>query len=284
MILYPLFKKVMQIFKKTHNPPNNMSLSIIGIGLYDEKDITIRGLELVKEADIVYLETYTSTLSCPLPNLERLYGKKILPANRNLIEQEQACEQAIISPARTQKVALLIVGDPLCATTHTDLLQRCRQAGIDVTIVSNSSILTAIGIIGLSLYKFGKTASIPFHANNSPIDTPLQTLIQNTSQASHTLVLLDLDPPTQRYLTIAEAISQLTGSAKRMGTPIFSPSTLCIGCSKLGSPDPIIKAGAACQLQKEDFGQPPYCLIIPGPLHFMEQEALDQYNIPIQHK
>ncbi len=33
---------------------------LIGIGLYDEKDITVKGLEIVKRVDKVYLEHYTS--------------------------------------------------------------------------------------------------------------------------------------------------------------------------------------------------------------------------------
>jgi diphthine synthase len=38
-------------------------LYIIGIGLCDEKDITLRGLEAVKSSDEVFLEAYTSILS-----------------------------------------------------------------------------------------------------------------------------------------------------------------------------------------------------------------------------
>jgi diphthamide biosynthesis methyltransferase len=29
---------------------------------------------------------------------------------------------------------------------------------------------------------------------------------------------------------------------------------------------------------KEDFGPPPHCLIIPGRLHFIEEEALAQWQ------
>ena len=34
-------------------------LYIIGIGLSDEKDITVKGLEAVKKSDEIFLETYT---------------------------------------------------------------------------------------------------------------------------------------------------------------------------------------------------------------------------------
>ena len=39
-----------------------MTLYFIGIGLCDEKDISVKGLEIVKKADVVYLENYTSVL------------------------------------------------------------------------------------------------------------------------------------------------------------------------------------------------------------------------------
>lgn len=37
-------------------------LYFIGLGLSDEKDITVRGLEIVKSAERVYLEAYTAIL------------------------------------------------------------------------------------------------------------------------------------------------------------------------------------------------------------------------------
>jgi diphthine synthase len=39
-----------------------MVLYFIGLGLSDEKDISIRGLEIVRRAARVYLEAYTSML------------------------------------------------------------------------------------------------------------------------------------------------------------------------------------------------------------------------------
>ena len=37
-------------------------LHLVGLGLADETDITVRGLEIVKKAERVYLEAYTSIL------------------------------------------------------------------------------------------------------------------------------------------------------------------------------------------------------------------------------
>ena len=37
-------------------------LYLVGLGLADEKDITVKGLEIVKKAERVYLEAYTAIL------------------------------------------------------------------------------------------------------------------------------------------------------------------------------------------------------------------------------
>lgn len=37
-------------------------LYLVGLGLGDAKDITVKGLEIVKNADYVFLEAYTSIL------------------------------------------------------------------------------------------------------------------------------------------------------------------------------------------------------------------------------
>lgn len=41
---------------------NKMVLFLIGLGLGDEKDITVRGLEIVKSCSKLFLEAYTSIL------------------------------------------------------------------------------------------------------------------------------------------------------------------------------------------------------------------------------
>ena len=37
-------------------------LQLIGLGLADETDVTVKGLEMIKKAERVYLEAYTSIL------------------------------------------------------------------------------------------------------------------------------------------------------------------------------------------------------------------------------
>jgi diphthine synthase len=52
-----------------------MVLYLIGLGLSDEKDITVKGLEKVKSSSHVYLEKYTAVLMIEKEKLENFYGR-----------------------------------------------------------------------------------------------------------------------------------------------------------------------------------------------------------------
>lgn len=49
-----------------------MPLYLVGLGLADEKDITVKGLEVVRRSARVYLEAYTSILHVPKEQLVRV--------------------------------------------------------------------------------------------------------------------------------------------------------------------------------------------------------------------
>jgi len=254
-----------------------MTLYIIGIGLSDEKDITAKGLEAVKKSDFVYLEVYTSLLQVGIEKLERFYGRKkneIIKADRDLIENRP---DEIIERAKKKDVSLLFVGDPLSATTHIDIMMRAKDKDVDVKVIFNASVLTAVGITGLQLYKFGKTTSIPF-PENVKSETAYDVIKQNQEGKMHTLVLLDLDPLKDKFMRVNDAVEILLGIEKKRKEGIFTEETLAVGCARLGSDGFIVKAGKAKDLIKFNFGSPPHCLIVPSGMHFMEEEALQRFR------
>jgi diphthine synthase len=51
-----------------------------------------------------------------------------------------------------------------------------------------------------------------------------------------------------------------------------------IGCSKLGNPDFKIKYAKLSDLLKKDLGEPLHCLIVPGKLHFIEEDMLKLFS------
>jgi diphthine synthase len=251
-----------------------MTLYFIGIGLNDEKDISVKGLELVKKADFAYLENYTSKLNVPINYLETLYNKKITLADRKMVEMD--AEKTILEHAKTKEVAFLVVGDVFSATTHMDLYLRAKKMAIKTGVVHNASVLTAVGVTGLQLYKFGKTTSIPI--NNENVETPYDALKENQKSGLHTLFILDLKEDSNDSLSVNDAIRYLLRVELRRGERVFTDSNLCVGCAKLGSLDQIVKAGKARDLLKEEFKSGMHCLIVPSKMHFMEEEALKIYS------
>jgi diphthine synthase len=251
-----------------------MVLYLIGLGLRPD-NISKRALEIIHECSAVYLETYTSILPCSHDELEQMLGIQVIPADRQLVERD--AETKLLKPAKTGDVALLVIGDPLSATTHTDLLLRARELDVRTEVIHNATVLNAVARTGLQLYKFGKTASIAFGEQDYVPETHSAILKENQSINAHTLFLLDLRPLEKRYLTIADGITSLLSLAAKDDKPAFTDETLCVGCARLGWQDEQIVAGKAIQLLDVDFGKPPYCLIVPAKMHFVEEELIGAF-------
>ena len=56
------------------------TLYLIGLGLADETDVSIKGLEIIKKSNRIYLESYTSVLGVNKEKLESFYKKDIIIA------------------------------------------------------------------------------------------------------------------------------------------------------------------------------------------------------------
>ncbi|KAK3424903.1 hypothetical protein EUGRSUZ_F01641 [Eucalyptus grandis] len=271
-------------------------LYIVGLGLGDEKDVTIKGLEAIRRCDKVYMEAYTSLLSFGLSshglsNLEKLYGKPITVADREMVEEKA---DGILAEARSGDVAFLVVGDPFGATTHTDLVVRAKTLGIDVKVVHNASVMNAVGVCGLQLYRYGETVSLPFFTETWKPDSFYEKIQKNRMLGLHTLCLLDIrvkepsleslcrgkkvyEPP--RYMTINTAIEQLLEVESLQGQDVYNEDTHCVGLARLGSEDQMIVAGSMRQLRTVDFGAPLHCLVIVGSMHPLEEEMLEFYKL-----
>ncbi|EJK58777.1 hypothetical protein THAOC_21068, partial [Thalassiosira oceanica] len=266
-------------------------LFIIGLGLYDEKDVTVRGLELIKSSDRVFLEAYTSVLSIGKERLETFYGRDdIVVADRDFVECRA---EEIYLPAKDGDVSFLVVGDPVCATTHSDIMIRAREAGVKVELVHNASAMGAVGSCGLQLYNFGQTVSIPYFDENWRPTSFYPKIQYNRNGGMHTLCLLDIKvkepdfeamkrgkivylPP--RFMSVNESSEQLIEAEEMRGRGAYDPDrTLCVGLARLGQSDQCIIAGTLNELKQQDFGSPLHCMIICGEVHDMELEALRPY-------
>ncbi|NWF86851.1 diphthine synthase, partial [Candidatus Bathyarchaeota archaeon] len=149
-----------------------------------------------------------------------------------------------------------------------------EKIGIKTRIVHGASILSAImGLSGLHNYKFGKSVTIPFPEQTFS-ETPYEVIAQNQMLGLHTLCLLDIIAEEKRYLSISESLKLLLKIEEKKKRKIITEETLAVGIARAGSNSPTVKADAVKKLMNYDFGGPPYTLIFPGKLHFMEAEAL----------
>jgi diphthine synthase len=262
----------------THEPEMAQmgELVLVGLGLHDEKDISVRGLEEVRDADYVFAELYTSLMEgLDLKKLEKLLRKKIVLVSRRLLEEEDGVQ--IIAAAKKAKTVFLVPGDPLIATTHVVLRIRAEEAGIETRIIHGASIVSAaIGLSGLQNYKFGKSVTIPFTNGDVVLETPYETVKANLKSGLHTLCFLDVRAGEERYMTINEALKLLLKIETSKQESIVTRKRLVVGIARAGSKSPTVKAGWLAEMLTHDFGRPPHTLIFPGKLHFMEAEALVQ--------
>ena len=249
-------------------------LVFIGLGLYDENDISLRGLEELKEADTVFAEFYTSLMpGLCIRKLEEMIKKEVIVVSRTMLEEEDG--QQLFEAAKKGKVVFLVQGDPMIATTHVDLRISAEKKGIKTRVIHGASVVSAVrGISGLQNYKFGKSVTIPFSEEGFISETPYNVIRENKKMGLHTMCYLDIKTEEKRYLTINKALHILLDLEKQKKELIITAKTLVVGVARAGSQEPVIKAGYVDDLKKYDFGAPPHTLIFSGKLHFMEAEAL----------
>ena len=67
----------------------------------------------------------------------------------------------------------------------------------------------------MELYKFGKTLSVTFWSENYKPESFYDYIEQNQNINAHTLMLLDLDPINNKFLSIREALEQILSISKK---------------------------------------------------------------------
>ncbi|KAF4587235.1 Diphthine synthase [Ophiocordyceps camponoti-floridani] len=269
-------------------------LYLVGLGLSDETDITVKGLEVVKRASRVYLEAYTSILLVDQAVLEKYYGRQVVIADREMVESNS---EEILRGAETEDVAFLVVGDPFGATTHTDLVLRARELSIPVRTVPNASILSGIGACGLQLYNFGQTVSMVFFTDTWKPTSFYDRIKENRSIGLHTLVLLDIkvkepslenlargrtiyEPP--RYMTVGQCARQMLDVEAQRREAVYGPDSPAIGAARVGATTERFVAGTLQDLcaADEELGPPLHSLVLlGGRAHELEYDFARQFAL-----
>ncbi len=232
-------------------------LYLIGLG-FDGKDISVKGLETAKKCEKLYCELYTSDWKGDIKELEEKIGKRIEILERSDLEENL---DELLEKNKNIDFAIFVPGDPLVATTHSSVVLEAKKKGIETKVVHAPCIFSAIAVTGLQIYKFGKTATIPY---TKQVENVKDTLEKNKSLGLHTLLLLDIKMSGEEGLKILIEKGVLKDEE-------------VVVASHIGLEDEKIRFGHAEELVKESFPSPSV-IIIPGSLHFAEKEYLEMFR------
>lgn len=253
-----------------------VGLWLIGLGPGNLTQMTQAAISAARACEHRFLEGYTASL----PADQELELTELVGPWTRLMRPDVENPEELLQLAAESAVALLVVGDPLQATTHVDLQLRCHAAGITCDVVHGLSITTVVtGAIGLQSYRFGRQVTLPYpHGEHLPA-SPLEFIIANRERGLHTLVLLDLDPTgmgvaEQNPMSPSVAVDVLRMMA--VGLELDVDDWGVVLCSDVGSPQQRIIQGSMDEIAAVTSGRI-HCLVIPGRLDDLEREALSRW-------
>ena len=245
-------------------------LWFVGLGISGISELSDNTISVIKNADIVYLESFTSPISeIEKEQLANMCDGEFKIAKRWLVEDGNE----ILENAKKREVVLISYGDPYIATTHLELKTRAVTDKIETKTIHSSSIVSSlIGEIGLQYYKVGKILTVM----NDPksMITPYNTISNNLLSKMHSVILLEYNEDKSFFLAPQDALSLLLDAEKIQNGKIISLDTFAIIASRIGKSDQNITSGKISNLIKKEFGNPPHTIIIPGSLHFTESNAV----------
>ncbi|WP_435179585.1 diphthine synthase [Halorussus sp. AFM4] len=242
-------------------------LTFVGLGLYDERSITIEGRDAVRDADRVFAEFYTSKLlGATVEDLEAYHEVDVEVRDRAGVEQDP---EEILRAAEDGDAVFLTAGDTMISTTHVDLRLRAEERGIDTGVVhAPTAESAASGLTGLQNYRFGRATTLPFdyaHGADGVPASVTDAIDENRERGLHTLIYLDIKAEHDEYMTADHAADLL---ADEYG------DLLGVAVARAGSPDPLVAADRLTALADREFGDPLHLLVVPGELHHIEADAL----------
>jgi diphthine synthase len=245
-------------------------LTFVGLGLGDQ-GVSLGGIKAIEAADTSYLEYYTSPYAPRLlSELEGAAHRTLTVVDRSFVEDGKA----ILEEASARNVVLAVQGDPMIATTHSDLLVRAVGRGIQTEIIHAATIPTAAASAsGLHYYKFGATVTFT-RSSQTYHEQVYKRVHTNLLERCHTLLLLEYDVENRKGVGPLELIEGLMQAERNYKREVVSERTFLVVLSRVGTTRASVRAGSFGGLSELDFGEPPHVAIIPSTLHFSEKEAL----------
>ncbi|HLC24050.1 MAG TPA: diphthine synthase [Nitrosopumilaceae archaeon] len=245
-------------------------LWFVGLGISGADGIGSDVVKILKKADLVYLEIFTSPITkSELVKIKKIVKGEFKTAPRWLVEDGKA----ILKEARKKEVILLSYGDPYIATTHIELRTRAISEKIRTKTIHAASAITSLtGECGLHFYKIGKV--ITMMKDQQSVSSVYYTLYDNLVTGNHTIIILEFNNDTKFFLNPKDAFSSLLLAESGQKRNVVDNSTFVIVASRIGAKNQKIIAGKISSLENMYFGKPPHTIIIPGRMHFTEFDAL----------
>ncbi len=265
-------------------------LWLIGIGPGDLGHMTERARSVARGCKKRYLEGYTAVLPT---EQEALLESAVGPWERMMRPSVESPE-TLLDESRNDSVALLVVGDPMQATTHIDLEARCVEEGIGFEVIPGMSATSlAVSLSGLQSYKFGRQVTLPYPYGDYLATSPLEMILRNLEGGLHTLVLLDLDPtgmgldlptpmsPSQAISILGEMEEKWLKERDGLDSTGIKKNALAVNewegvlLSDVGTKGQRVFSGSLKEISKVKGGRV-HSLIIPSEMSDNEREAFSR--------
>ena len=254
-------------------------LWLIGLGPGDLEHITEKARNIARGCKKRYLEGYTAVL--PSDQEHRL--EEVVGNWERLMRPSIESPENLLEEAREEAVALLVVGDPMQATTHIDLEARCMEEGVRFEVIPGMSATSlAVSLSGLQSYKFGRQVTLPYPYGEYLATSPIEMIESNRKRGVHTLVLLDLDPTGMGFdlptpMSPSQAISILEKMSERQGEPRVVREWKGILLSDVGTSRQRVTSGSLGEISQIEGGFV-HTLIIPSNMSDNERDAFHRRN------
>jgi diphthine synthase len=240
---------------------------LIGVGLFP-KQITKEAIDVIAICKEVYIDNYTNKLAeGDINDLEQIISKKITLLDREDIETKQQFIK--------KDCCMLVIGNPLSATTHFTIVKDAKEKNIDTKIIAGISIFNYRGVSGLSEYKFGKTTSIVYPEKNYAPTSFYDVIVSNLNNQAHTLCLLDIKTTENRFMSVVEACEIL----EKIDTNKLLEDKPCVLLAGMGSVNQKIISFLFKDYNKIDCKIYPQSLIICSVLNNVEEDGLNEYRL-----
>lgn len=248
-----------------------MPLILVGLGLYGDENRS-RILKLVEDCDVVYLERYTSPVGSIPKYLVESAGSKLRIVSRRDLEDYSS---KILGEAVDKKVLIISPGNPLLATTHIQLVIDARRIGIETDVIhGTSAICAALAESGLHIYKLGGISTV-VRREKASSERTYRVLRENLERGLHTMLLLEYDESEGYRMSPREALNILLSYDDK---GVLGMDRVVVVVCNIG-----LDSRKVCVCSVGDiisgrvvFDPMDVCIVlIPGDLHFTEEEYLD---------